>query len=722
MLNATHETLLRLVAARPRTVLLLAAALAAAATPLLLRGSLDVSFRPLFADDEAASTATATFAAEFGQPGGAWIGAVVEPLPGVAPARLTAALAAAAMAAAALPGVAEVAPADGPDAVTGDGRYRLLLARLDIPLQDLAARTEAVNALRAQLDAVLGDHAILHHVGVSVVEAAYAEIVLRSLGVGLLLCIVAVALLLWLVFGTAGGVIVPLAGVTLALPLTLGLLAVAGQKLTIVNSMVPTMMLIIGVADAVHMLQAYTRRRQRREPHEAAVRGMYLDMALPCLLTTITTAFGFLALQTAGIAAVRDFGANVAIGVCTVYVMNLLLVPALLHALPVGWLPVRATGTARLARRWTLHAAGIVRRRPLQLLGACGLAVVAMFAVLPTLDIAQRFNEEVSAAHPVRASQALLEREFGGFLGPELHITRSDGATIDSAGLAAIAVAAAALHEVADIDRVDGPLTSPHGSAALFIRTGDIGSRAALVLGRAVEASVSAALGRDYRVRVVGEWWLAQLGMAGLLHDMVRSLTASALLVLPLLALALRSRRLILAAVLPNLLPLLAALAFMAAFGISVRIGTSMILAIALAIGVDDTIHMLTRIRAEQRRTGNAGTASRRAIGSAGTGIIFTSAVLIAGFLAMAATPLLAIRDMGIVAAATLLAALLADLYVAPAAWLLPGRRRIRQPAIRQPGQQPGRLRNARVVATSSDGSAGVQGRTMFNEHDAMPR
>jgi uncharacterized protein len=660
---------------RPRLWLAALLLASAASLPALTQARLDVSFRPLFADGESLAGPTRDFAAHFGQPGGAWIGAIID-------ARATAGrVAPAAEALAALPAVAEVLSPPAAGTVSRDGRHALLLARVDIPLEDLPARTRVVRQVEQAVSRTLGDAAAAHYVGVSVVEATYARLVLRSMGLAFALNTLAVIGVLWLLFRTAGGVLVPLAGVAIGTPAALAIMAACGQRLTIVNSMVPTVMLIIGVADGLHMLRAFADA-YRGGARARAVRQMMSRMVLPCLLTTLTTAGGFLALQAAGVAAVRDFGANVALGVVVVWLCSMVAVPALLYVLPESLLPARNNAASRGASRLALATAALVTARPRTIVGVAIAAVVVMAASLPWLDVDQRFNAEVPESEPVRYAQALLEREFGGFLGPELFITRREGFFAagreqDATGRhdvhSALAQAAASVAGVPDVHRVEGPHFSEGAgaeAAALFVRTGDVGTRRALVLAEDVRRRAAAALGPEWNVQVVGEWWLAQQGMAGMLRGMLAGFVLSALFVLPIVGLGLRSGRLMLVAILPNLLPLLFALAFMAWTGISVRIGTSMILAIALAIGIDDSIHVLARIRAEAVLRPPAA-AVRAALRTAGTGMLFTTLVLVLGFAAMAASPLLAIRDMGIVAAATLLAALLADALVAPALFLL---------------------------------------------------
>ena len=78
------------------------------------------------------------------------------------------------------------------------------------------------------------------------------------------------------------------------------------------------------------------------------------------------------------------------------------------------------------------------------------------------------------------------------------------------------------------------------------------------------------------------------------------------LIVLPLMWLALRELRLFIAAALANLLPLALPLALMAATGITLRIGTSVVLAIALGIVVDNTLHIIIRLRAQAAGGGAA--------------------------------------------------------------------------------------------------------------------
>lgn len=743
------------IARRPGLSLALASGVALLGALGLAGARIDMSFRPLFADRGSDVEATRRFEAVFGQPSGAHLGVMIDaPDPLSAPflarlSRLSGAVAeldhvVEVVSLARLPvpewdgeGGGESESGDEAEGVRGrflvepseleagpgtarlrallerrpelargllaeSGDRTLLLARVDIPLSDLDGRRRVIEALRETARTHLEDEASFRLVGVSVVEAAYARIVLRSLAVSFGLTTLSVILVLGLLFRRPAAVLICMVGVSLATPATLGVATLLGRDLTILGSVVPILVLVIGVADAIHMMESFDRLRATGLAKAAAVRAMVADMALPCLLTTLTTGLGFLALGVARIGAIREFGTSVALGIGLVWALNLVAIPALLHLVPERWLgsprPTR-DGEGRLGAL----AALLVRRPGVVALGAY-VVVAAACLGLPRLDADQRFNEEVRPEHPVRADQALLEREFGGFLGPEVEVRRRDGEPLtDSVTLARIAAFSDSVARLDGVHRVgsfldllpagvDGPraarglaslrddlLLGPTARelvdgdarrAALLVRTSDLGTAGARRLADGIEAARGATLGPELEIRIVGQWWLAQRGMSALVSDLTRSLLASALLVLPLILIALRSVRLFVVSLAPNLLPIVLALAFMGWFGISLRIGTAVVLAVALGIAVDDTLHLLVRLA---RGTAEEDVLERvrRSLREAGRPIVTTTLVLAAGFLSMHANELLAIRDMGTVGAFTLGVALLADLVLAPALFVL---------------------------------------------------
>ncbi len=762
----------RMIAHRP-AVLVAAGLFVAASSSLLLAVQLDMSFNPFFSNDPEENRVTEELQGEFGTRLGAYIGVVVEKEDPIDEQFLPALEALSAdverlghvsevisLAHFPIPdwtrgGTAtvellgngsrsltrsEMTDFEAADAVRGiilskDGRKTLLLARLDLPMSDASGRAVVIGEFKETVRKHLEGEAMLRFVGYSVVEEVFSGIVLRSLAQTFSLTFLTLMVLLWVLYRRPAIVAAALVGVGLATPASIGLMVLIGQKVTMINSMVPVVIMIIGAADAIHMIQSYLANRKRTEKPEA-IRRMFGETGLPCLLTTVTTACGFLGLTIARIDAIRDFGMNVAIGVFVVWLLNLVFLPALLAFFSDERLRASEKTAARV-QRWALASAGSVVKWRSAVAAAFVVLIVAAAISIPGIDLNQYVNGEVSPDTPMRADQLVLEREFGGFLGPEIAVERRDGQPFDwTSDLVALRSFERAVRGIPDVDRVAsaldfvpdelpaqliGPgLARLRSSEALGVRmqtyvnesqnrisftvyvsdNGTKRSEAVIARTREVAAEV---LSEEYVATLYGGWYLGQTGMQNVSRDMLMSFATSALLVLPILAFALWSVRLFLVSLIPNLLPMVFALAFSVWVGIPIRIGTAMVLAIAFGIAVDDTIHMMIRLKAEHRAGRGPVAAVMATTAHTGVAILFSSIVLIAGFLTMTVNDLYAIRDMGILASATLFVAFLTDVYLAPALFLMstrPGLRPERTAtAVVQPRGTVARKRNRHRLA-----------------------
>ncbi len=731
---------------RPAITLLLFAALVVTASLGAKSLRLDLSFRPLFASSPELAAPTLEFEQVFGQSSGAWVTAIVENR-SLGRGEFVRHVADLSDAASEIDGVGEllsltsaavphwnqgslvfVEPVPAylldpleneeleyqiDDLLSGsqfvnwliseDGRYLLVAARLDSALDDLDARRVSVQAFQDALTASASEDVAIHFSGVSVVEFAYEKQVLVDQLIATALATACLMLLLFATFGDLRLVLICLAPVSLAIPATLGAMGWLGYPVTIINTSIPAVILVIGAADAVHMINAWLGSRARGIDGKTSALHMLKRTGRACFLTTVTTMGGFLALTAAELESVSIFGMAAAIGIFAAWLGNQILLP---------WFTRRTNaGSGGIARRANELADGTVSRlirfatfHPRRVLFASSAFAILCVATFPFLDIDQRFNEELPEAHAAAVSQSLLETEFVGFLGPEISIRRADRESMTSRPAQRDVIEfISAVRELPDVQRVwsvrdlvprnaalsewpavldalrESPATARltkelinrrNNHLSVIVRLGDIGTARAAALTDEIERLASEHLGDSYEARVVGQWWLAQQGMQMLVRDMLASLATAMLIVGPLMWLGLRDHRLFIAAALANLLPLLLPLAFMTMAGISLRIGTAVVLAIALGIVVDNTLHIILRLRAAIAEYGEDADRLDDMLRGTGRAIVFTTAALIAGFLSMLANDLLAIRDMGLVAAVTIAGAMIADLLLLPAVYV----------------------------------------------------
>jgi len=159
--------------------------------------------------------------------------------------------------------------------------------------------------------------------------------------------------------------------------------------------------------------------------------------------------------------------------------------------------------------------------------------------------------------------------------------------------------------------------------------------------------------------------------MNRLSFDVMFSAITALLVILPSIWFAIRDSKLFLAAVPATILPVFATLGFMGLMHTTVRIGTAMILAIALGLAADDTIHLSVRIRDRLRAGSDLGSAVSATLLRTGRPCSFSSFVLIGGFASMRASSLLALQAMGLVAMFSMAFALATDVVLGPALFLL---------------------------------------------------
>jgi predicted RND superfamily exporter protein len=134
-----------------------------------------------------------------------------------------------------------------------------------------------------------------------------------------------------------------------------------------------------------------------------------------------------------------------------------------------------------------------------------------------------------------------------------------------------------------------------------------------------------------------------------------------------MMCIGLRSLRVGLWSMIPNLLPLFALGGYLGLFWDYVDSDVLAVSVIAIGIGVDDTIHFLMRLRLESRRQPDTAAAIEQTFRYSGRGIVITTVVLVLGFSVFATSDYLSMYMLGTLLPLTLVVALVADLFLVPA-------------------------------------------------------
>ena len=479
----------------------------------------------------------------------------------------------------------------------------------------------------------------LPHLRAAISDAMIADqIVLVPLS--LLTCVV----LLFISFRWIAGTLLPLLTVGMSVVCVLGGMALFGEPLTILMNTLPTLMIVMGIAEAVHVLGRYAEESWRAGVDRvAAARRVLKHLAVACFLTSFTTAVGFASLLVAQTEMLRRFGAVAAIGVMVTYVILMTFVPSAMTFFgPPKHIDAdrEATPHDQLEKFLVVSTAWITKRPWRVILFTAALMVpcgVAYNSIVVDTSLRDTFDPN----DPVVISTRLIEDELDGIRPLEVMLSAdSEGRLREPALLAAIdRVAAWArtqhgvlratsesdyLHEtwrrlagltreeaaapfvsraqVESIDTLIGRLdpnpldayrTADGRHARLEIRLADIGAQASIRLIDAVQARLDTELAAtpDVHTLLLGEAFIGSHGIDAVVQDMFGSLAISAIVIFLTIALLFRSARLGLLCIPPNIVPQVATVAWMVMRGIPLNASTAIVFSVAIGVSVDLTTH-----------------------------------------------------------------------------------------------------------------------------------
>jgi predicted RND superfamily exporter protein len=211
-------------------------------------------------------------------------------------------------------------------------------------------------------------------------------------------------------------------------------------------------------------------------------------------------------------------------------------------------------------------------------------------------------------------------------------------------------------------------LTEDGTKARVQIKLRDVGAQATMRFLDALEKMIASELADDKTVTVsfTGEAYTGSRGQAAVVSDLLGSLLIAVLVIFLLLAFFFRSIRLGLLSIPPNLIPLVATMAYMVWREIPLNVSTVIIFSISLGLAVNGTIHVLARFREEMHK--GIGREAALVLAARGTGraIVISCVTLMAGFSVLLVSSFVPVRNFGELIAVTIGGCLVATLIVLP--------------------------------------------------------
>jgi len=301
--------------------------------------------------------------------------------------------------------------------VSRDGRATLIVAE---PAKDYDKST-LYRDLREILAATpLGSQRVLI-AGRPVLEGELGHLANLDLAQMFPLVLFAAASFLLLSLRSLRGILLPLLVVVSSVVWTLGLMAWLGATFFAINTIMPVLLVAIGVASGIHIIHDFLLGLA--EAPERPVREIVFDtmqrLTPPLVMSALTTAGGIGSLAVSQIRPLQGFGLFTSAGVLAGLLFSLTILPAILCLLPP---PLRA---AQRAARSQSEKGGLVAtfldtltplvvRRPLLAIGGASLLILFGVAGIPRVFVDASMLQNFPPTNPVKVADEEIRTYFGG--------------------------------------------------------------------------------------------------------------------------------------------------------------------------------------------------------------------------------------------------------------------------------------------------------------------
>lgn len=595
--------------------------------------------------------------------------------------------------------------------ISPDGKVAGLLIQTSPP-DHPKGRRELVQHIRAAVEPLRGLGYEVHLAGPPLLNAVLdetSEDESKRVFPAAFCCSVLILLVL---FRSIRATIVALTCSAWSVLLTMGLIAVSGRSLNMVSSAMPALLWVLSLSGMIHILWRYRELRHAFPTPRETMRRALHETATACILAALTTAFGFVSLGVSNMLPVRELGFFAAVGILLALAVNVTLGAwmTILLKVPGGNRSISdhaATVAAVFAVFLNRRARAIVI-----------LALVLIMVFLVSLKFVRVESDPLvflPKDNPAVVDYTYVGEKLTGYYSLELILTL-DGAWTEKRFWPEMESLCRELKAVPGVVRVLSPLdfvkklrqwdnefspdfyALPETTEEAVKLIGELDAAGAGELrrlvddtGRYVRLSVminvmnSSSFGvitRKADALLSGLPEYMQGAMTGTVYQLVNaqsalvrsqlySMVAAFFAIFLCILVGLRSLRLMLISILPNVFPILAAFAVMAVGGIALDPATVMMASVALGIAVDDTVHFLQGYT-RARRTGLPPAGSvENSLHEVGPAMIVTSVTSCIGFFALIRSAFLPIAWFGILSGVAMVVALLADLFVGPALLLV---------------------------------------------------
>ncbi len=579
----------------------------------------------------------------------------------------------------------------------------------------------------------------VHYSGLPYIRTITSQKVKHELLLFTILTILLASIILLYFFKSFKAFFYPLIVIIASVLWIMGLIQLFGYEITILTGILPPLIIVLSVENSIFLINHYHHEYASHRQKTLALARTIRRVGGAMLLTNITTAIGFAAFIITRNTLLVEFGVIASLSIMMVFVLSITLIPIFFSYVSAPS-PRHLKHLERKGVKSAILSLDkmVTSKRPMVYVSTLLLVAfgfVGMFQLKTTGNVV----DDIPVKDALYQDMLFFEKEFKGILPFEIMIdTKKPKGVLKLATIKRISELQDTLAtydafskslSVADVVKIakqayyNGDpekyelLSSNEQAFVMSYLPKDMGQGKKTMMNSFVDSNLQVtrisvqmanlsspeirAIKEDlapkinqifdpekYNVSLTGTSVVFLEGTDFLISNLLYSLLIAVILISGIMFLLFNSMRMVLIAMIPNLIPQLLTVALMGYFGIPLKPSTILIFSIALGISVDNTIHYLSRYRQNLKSTNwNLKLSVKQALKETAGSMIYSSIVLLVGFSIFIVSSFGGTQSLGKLIAFTLFTAMFANLVLLPSL-LLTLDKRITTKAFREPYMQ----------------------------------
>lgn len=606
-----------------------------------------------------------------------------------------------------------------------DARAYLIGVRVNKTALASSLRTEIVNNIIARTNAFSAHTKIKTYLsGLPLIKTLIAEKVKKEMKWFLLGSLALSAIILLIFFRSVSTMLLSLSVVLIGVIWSFGLLHLFGYKITLLTALIPPLVVVIGIPNCIYFLNKYHSSYRDSNNKEQSLVDMVSKMGIVTLFCNLTAAIGFAVFALTKSAILKEFGAVAGISIMMIFVISFILLPAVLSYLPSPkksqvkyldnpWL----TGLLLKIEQWVLHHKKVVYGTTFVIL------VLSIMGVLKLRSEAFMV-EDLPETDKIYSDLKFFEKNFKGVLPLEIIVDTKERNGIRKRGLEIFEKMDSLSHYITSQSNMARPLSiaeamkflkqasfdgdtanyilpnssdfmimsgyfkfkkdssqknglgnlisnfidTTNQSTRMSINMADVGTVQLPILLDGIKYRADQLFDTSkYKVQLTGSSITFLEGSKFIVNGLKESILWAFLLIALCMLYLFKSLRILFCSLIPNVIPLIVTAGVMGWMGIRLKPSTVLIFSVALGIAIDVTIRFLVNYKQElPLHNNNVIKTVSETIRHTGLSILYTSMVLIAGFVIFCFSGFGGTQALGWLTSLTLLVATLTNLVLLP--------------------------------------------------------